>query len=291
MMIIVKKAVLWLIVSLLLMISLMTIPNFCCFAALIIALLIAPIEKWQKIISKYIKKTIKIIAIIVLVLLMFGTFPTSDLDSADDLNEVSSNLGSENVSNEGSADEEISEAVSKLITETSKPIVETSSKPVAEVSSIPIKETSSQDIGEASSELASVETHTHTYSDATCNQPKTCSCGETEGSALGHKWVEASCTQAKHCSRCNKTEGTTAKHSWKDATYTKPKTCSSCGATEGNPLDVPKKENYHGHVYTGGDKSTKYHYEADCAGKYSHEITWEEVDRRELEPCSKCVLK
>ena len=107
--------------------------------------------------------------------------------------------------------------------------------------------------------------HTHSFSAATCTAPKTCSCGATEGEANGHNW--------------------------KDATYASPKTCTVCGATEGNPLDVPGKENYHGHVYTGGDKSTKYHYEADCAGKYSHEITWEEVDRRGLEPCGTCVLK
>lgn len=61
-------------------------------------------------------------------------------------------------------------------------------------------------------------------------------------------------------------------------------------------LKVPERvivgnENYHGHVYTGGASSTKYHYEADCAGKYSHEITWEEVDARHLQPCATCVLK
>ena len=55
--------------------------------------------------------------------------------------------------------------------------------------------------------------------------------------------------------------------------------------------DIPYAENYHGHVYTGGEKSTKYHYEAGCAGKYSHEISWEEVDSSGLEPCKKCVLK
>lgn len=51
------------------------------------------------------------------------------------------------------------------------------------------------------------------------------------------------------------------------------------------------KENYHGHVYTGGASSAKYHYEAQCAGKYSHEITWDEVDARRLQPCATCVLK
>jgi hypothetical protein len=106
--------------------------------------------------------------------------------------------------------------------------------------------------------------HTHSFSSATCTAPKTCACGATEGEANGH--------------------------TWKDATYTSPKTCTVCGTTEGTPLDVPGKENYHGHVYTGGDKSTKYHYEADCAGKYSHEITWDEVEKRNLGPCKTCVL-
>lgn len=55
--------------------------------------------------------------------------------------------------------------------------------------------------------------------------------------------------------------------------------------------DIPGIENYHGHIYTGGEYSKKYHYEADCAGKNSHEITWAEAKRRGLGPCGTCVLK
>lgn len=107
--------------------------------------------------------------------------------------------------------------------------------------------------------------HTHSFRAATCTTPKTCSCGATEGSANDHSWI--------------------------DATYASPKTCSVCGAIEGSPLDVPGKENYHGHVYTGGSSSKRYHYEPNCAGKNSHEITWDEVERRNLGPCGTCVLK
>ncbi len=60
--------------------------------------------------------------------------------------------------------------------------------------------------------------------------------------------------------------------------------------TTNNEDGKPGIENYHGHVYTGGSGSKKYHYEAECAGKYSHEITWNEVDARGLEPCKTCVL-
>lgn len=131
----------------------------------------------------------------------------------------------------------------------------------------------------------------HSWEDATCTAAKTCTvCGETEGVPSGHSWEDATCTEPKHCARCDLTEGKPAGHQWRDATYTKPKTCTACNLTSGSPKEVPGKENYHGHVYTGGSGSVKYHYEANCAGKYSHEITWEEVERRGLGPCGTCVL-
>ena len=41
------------------------------------------------------------------------------------------------------------------------------------------------------SQADSSNTHTHSYSDATCTEPAKCSCGATKGSALGHtKWSE-----------------------------------------------------------------------------------------------------
>ena len=50
----------------------------------------------------------------------------------------------------------------------------------------------------------------HTWIDATCTEPKTCSvCGATEGEALGHDWLEntPNYQQPKTCSRCNETDG------------------------------------------------------------------------------------
>lgn len=107
--------------------------------------------------------------------------------------------------------------------------------------------------------------HVHIFAVATCTAPMTCSCGVTEGTPL--------------------------EHDWKDATFSAAKTCRLCGLTEGEPKEIPGKANYNGHVYTGGDYSEKYHYEANCPGKNSHEITWEDVDRMNLEPCGTCVLK
>ena len=45
-----------------------------------------------------------------------------------------------------------------------------------------------------SSEDTSSEEHKHEFSAATCTAPKTCACGATEGSALGHKYSGAACT-------------------------------------------------------------------------------------------------
>ncbi len=39
-------------------------------------------------------------------------------------------------------------------------------------------------------------THTHSYSNATCTSPKKCSCGATNGNALGHNY------SGKYCTRC-----------------------------------------------------------------------------------------
>ena len=90
--------------------------------------------------------------------------------------------------------------------------------------------------------------HVHAFSDATCTAPKTCSCGATEGEALGHTAVTDAAvaptctatglTEGSHCSVCDtvlvaQTEVAATGHTFADATCTAPKTCSTCGATEG----------------------------------------------------------
>lgn len=82
----------------------------------------------------------------------------------------------------------------------------------------------------------------------------------------------------------------TLNHQWKNST------CKVCGkiksnSTSSNSTNSNSSANYHGKVYTGGSSSKRYHYEAECAGKYSHEITWDEVSRRGLTPCGNCVEK
>lgn len=131
-------------------------------------------------------------------------------------------------------------------------------------------------------EPASTEepTHTHKWSKATCTSPKTCSCGETSGSPLGHSFsngkcsrcgakdpnyqeptppahthsysskvtTEATCTSngtITYTCSCGDsyTESTPALgHNWSNADCTHCKTCSRCGATEGSALGHDYRE-------------------------------------------------
>lgn len=70
--------------------------------------------------------------------------------------------------------------------------------------------------------------HTHSYSDATCTKAATCSCGDTDGSPLGHTWNEATCTSAKNCSRCGSTSGSALGHSFNQGK------CSRCNESDPN---------------------------------------------------------
>lgn len=90
------------------------------------------------------------------------------------------------------------------------------------------KPTSSTTVESGKNEQSSntaTEKHTHMFSAATCITPQKCSCGTTQGSALGHTWIPATCTTPKTCSVCKVTEGSKGSH-----IYTNEK-CTVCGAT------------------------------------------------------------
>jgi len=50
-----------------------------------------------------------------------------------------------------------------------------------------------------------------------------------------HTWVDANCSTPRTCSECGETEGAPLSHSWRDANFQEPRTCSVCGETEGTP--------------------------------------------------------
>ena len=72
--------------------------------------------------------------------------------------------------------------------------------------------------------------HTHTYSDATCTKPATCSCGATKGTVLPHDYDDATCTKPATCKNCIATKGSALGHDYAGATCTTPATCKNCGA-------------------------------------------------------------
>ena len=80
----------------------------------------------------------------------------------------------------------------------------------------------------------------HSYKDATCTAPKTCSkCGATSGSALGHSYKDATCTAPKTCSKCGATTGSALGHKYTDGK------CSFCGKEDiVNPLEHFTPANY-----------------------------------------------
>jgi len=84
--------------------------------------------------------------------------------------------------------------------------------------------------------------HEHTFSNANCTTPKTCtSCGETEGVALGHAWKDATCTEPKTCKTCNVTEGSAIGHNMSNGFCTK---CDYTSLKISNVLSAPIDDGY-----------------------------------------------
>ena len=92
-----------------------------------------------------------------------------------------------------------------------------------------------------SSEQSSEDDHSHSYGKwktvkaATCTEDgkeeRECDCGETKSRTIektDHTWTEATCSAPKTCSQCNITEGSPLEHERDSATNK----CKHCGAFE-----------------------------------------------------------
>ena len=111
--------------------------------------------------------------------------------------------------------------------------------------------------------------HSHTWAEATCAQPKTCTeCGETEGETLEHTWQEASCAQPRTCTGCGETEGETLPHTLTEPDYQQAAVCTVCGAAVGEPLQADL-EKYGLACVEGWD--TPYPYTTQCS--LDHTVT------------------
>lgn len=261
--------------------------------ALIPVVLLLPIKKWQDIISKILNNKIKIIAVILAFVLMIAFLPnTENVNDGNSNTETSEEIQDKNetTSLNSAKNETTTKKETKPVTTTELTTTESSTKETREENKTTTKNNvTSTKINTTTKETTTKNTNTST----TKNNVKetTTKFASNTTTVHNHTFIEATCVNAKTCSECGATEGIANGHTWKDATYSSPKTCIVCGTTTGDILEKPGAANYNGHVYTGGENSKKYHYEEHCAGKYSHEITWEEVERRNLAPCGTCVLK
>ena len=73
---------------------------------------------------------------------------------------------------------------------------------------------------------SSKETHSHSFSSATCTEPQKCSCGATNGTKLGHSWKAATCKAPKTCTLCKTTTGSKTDHKYSSGK------CIYCGKKE-----------------------------------------------------------
>jgi hypothetical protein len=279
----VKNIAIWFLVFLLAIIALGTIPSFACIIAIVIALLIVPIGRWQDFLREYINGKIKTIGIIVLVVLMFATFPNSDTTTNSNVSNESSvpvaqgsNIESVNESSTQSVIESSAEVVDELTSQPAiEPSVEVTTESATQSKVESITEHSTESTTESKTEASKAE-HIHKYKAATCTVPKTCSCGKTEGEANGHKWKKATCVAPKTCVICNKTSGSIVGHKFSDGE------CNICGKADPDYERVVM-------VWIPTNGGTRYHSRSGCSQmKNPVQVTKSEAISRGFTACGRC---
>lgn len=107
---------------------------------------------------------------------------------------------------------------------------------------------------------------------------------ESTEAECAHEWVDATCKEPKHCSKCGETEGTSLDHVWAEATFAAPKTCTLCGETEGERTqsyfeehgvevpDAPVSCTVDGLIYNG-DNPQEYQKVVDSVWKQTDYYT------------------
>ena len=167
---------------------------------------------------------------------------------------------------------------SQITTSQTETQASTSSESTNVSTSVPI-ETSASPSTKPSAAPATEPTeppHIHNFRAATCTEPRTCSCGATEGSANGHRWQDATCSEPKICTVCGIASGAAIEHNYSDGK------CTMCGSadpdyTQEAMVWIPMK---------GG---TKYHTYAGCSNmKDPEQVTQSEAESRGFTPCKKC---
>lgn len=212
--------------------------------------------------KKALSKTL--VVFLAVTMLLCGCLPDVAIESSEDL-----------TSDFVSSVEELTSSVINVVEESSS-LEEISSEEIISVEEVSSEEESS--VEEVSSEETSsevVSSHTHTFSKATCTTPKTCSCGETEGKALGHTWKDATCTTPKTCTICGNTTGLLAGHKFSNGK------CTICGKADPNNTGVT--------MVWIPSSGKKYHSNSSCSGmKNPSQVSKSKAESLGYTPCKKC---
>ena len=215
------------------------------------------------------KKAIAIIAIILLLsLCVSGCF--NDIPS-----ETTSEFTTEPTAEP--ATETTTEPPTEPTTEpTTVPTTEPTTVPTTEPTTPPTTEPTTPPTTEPTTPSTTEPPHVHSFSDATCTAPKTCSCGATEGAANGHTWKDATCSDPKTCTVCGTTSGLTAGHNFSDGK------CTTCGKADPD-------SNHETMVWIPTKGGKKYHTHAGCSNMEDPEhVTQSEAESRGFTPCKRC---
>lgn len=252
-----KNIIRWICTGILVVFALVCLPSFSSIIAIMCAVIIAPVAKLQSVINKYIKRNVKIAIAISLAVIALFSIP-------------SNNSKSDNNSILAIADTTNSPTESVIVTTTDTP-TEVATETETEA---PTKATTKAT--EVPTVASSETTHKHTYSAATCTAPKTCSCGATEGSAIGHDYKKATCTSPKTCVSCGVTTGSTIGHTYSNGS------CTSCGSSDPNYVSETL-------VWIPTNGGQKYHTNSGCSNMIDPiQVTKTEAINQGFTPCGRC---
>ncbi len=214
-----KKIALWFAVAIFAFFALGSIPSISCILAIITAFLLAPIDKWQSFVGKYLNKTVKTIVVIVLAIAMLAMYPSGETTAnggTPNENPTTSQTVTVPTKDPTTTTTAPTEAPTKAPTDapteapttvptevptaapTEKPTDAPTEAPTVAPTEAPttiLTEAPNKAPTEAPTELPTDPPHIHSFSAVTCTKPETCSCGETKGSPNGHSYAGGICTE------------------------------------------------------------------------------------------------
>jgi len=222
-----------------------------------------------------------LIAVIILICLCFSGCLTSD----DAPNPATASTSAVIEPTTGPASEPATEPATQPTTEpatesatqsTTEPATEPATQPTTEPATEPATQPTTEPATEPATQPTTEPPHIHNFSAATCTEPKTCSCGATDGEPNGHSWKDTTCLEPQTCTVCGAGSGLPAGH-----VFTNGK-CISCGAS-----DPDYTSEIMVWIPTRGGK--KHHTRATCSNMIDPEyVTQTEAESRGFTPCKKC---